>query len=150
MLTLRSNDSSDRRRISLAPLERAVDLVDEIGVCVQADDIDRPVRLHPATERIADRVIAADRDRDRASLDDPSCHLADPGEVPRVVGTLDRDVAEIGHRDADEILAVAPDSRSGERVERSIGGTSTARRWLPSPGVDRQVSQPALLRCQAG
>lgn len=42
-------------------------------------------------------------------LDDPSCDLRHAGEVASFVGALDQHVTEIGHRDADEMLAAGLD-----------------------------------------
>jgi hypothetical protein len=60
---------------------RAAEVVAEVRVCVDVDDVDLADRLQATTQRVADRVIAADGDRQRAALDDPPDGLGDPVEV---------------------------------------------------------------------
>jgi hypothetical protein len=80
---------------------RAIQLVQEIGMRVDVDDIELAKRLHPSAERVADRVVAADRDHQGAALGDPPRGACDPLVICLRVGTLNRDVADVCHRHAD-------------------------------------------------
>ena len=105
-------DGADERQLGEPPQlagpgqARAAELVEEVGVSVDVDDVELAQWLQPATERVTDRVVAADRDRQCAALGDRPCGAGDPLVVRRGVGALDRDIADVGHRHAGEVVAV--------------------------------------------
>jgi hypothetical protein len=78
-------------------------------VRVDVDDVEAPARLHAPAERIADRVIAPDRDHQRAALGDRTRRARDALVVGLGGRALDQDVLEIHHRHADEAVAVGLD-----------------------------------------
>jgi hypothetical protein len=78
-------------------------------VRVDVDDVEAPARLHAPAERIADRVIAPDRDHQRAALGDRTRRARDALVAGLGGRALDQDVPEIHHRHADEAVAVGLD-----------------------------------------
>ena len=85
---------------------RATQLVQEIGVRVDVHHIELAQRLHPTAERIADRMIAADRDHQRSALDDAPRSARDPSVICLSVRALDRNVTNVRHRHPDQIVAI--------------------------------------------
>ena len=85
---------------------RATQLVQEIGVRVDVHHIELAQRLHPTAERIADRMIAADRDHQRSALDDAPRSARDPPVICLSVQALDRNVTNVRHRHPDQIVAI--------------------------------------------
>ena len=74
-------------------------LVGEVGVRVEVHDVERSDRLHPTSDREADRVVAAHRDDERPALRHPTDHVGDPGQVAVRIGARDGHVPDVGHGD---------------------------------------------------
>jgi hypothetical protein len=94
----KGGDRAHERQLREAPQlagsgePRAVELIEEIGVRVDVDDVEAPARLHAPAERIADRVIAPDRDHQRAALGDRTRRARDALVVGLGGRALDQDV----------------------------------------------------------
>ena len=158
-MTVPTNGSSASRRSWLAPVRRAPsNVVQEVGVRVDVHDIELAQRLHPTAERIADRVVAADRDQQCATLDDPARGARDPPVICLRVRALDRDVTDVRHPHADQVVAIGlhvipalrariiPGTSRPRIVELRHGRLAGRRRPRPLPGRDTRLRCAAVVR----
>ena len=72
---------------------------------VEVHDVDRAQRLQTADERIADGMVAADRDRQRTGLGDAAHDLGHTVEVRVQLRPLNGDVPHVRHGHTDETVA---------------------------------------------
>jgi hypothetical protein len=127
-------------------------------VGVDVDDVDLAQRLHSAAERVADRVVTADRDHQRSALDDPPCGVGDASVICLGVRALNRDVANIRHRHADEVVTigldvvpalgalVVPGASRPRVVELRLGCLTGCRRPGPLTGGNTRLRRAAVVR----
>lgn len=73
---------------------------------IDVDDIEPAERLHPSAEWVADRVVAADRNQQRPALGDRPGGASDAPVVRLRVRALDRDIADVRHRHADQVVPI--------------------------------------------
>lgn len=67
-------------------------------------------------------MVTAHGHEQGATFCDPAGHLGDTGKVAHIVGALDRHVANIGHRETDEMLTAGLDviPARGARAGRGV------------------------------
>jgi hypothetical protein len=131
--------------------------VQEIGVRVDVHDIELAQRLHPTAERVADRMVAADRDHQRSPPGDPPRGARDPPVICLRVRALDHDVPDVGHRHPDEVVAmglhVVPALRTPiitasrpRIVELRHGRFAGCRRPRPLTSRDTRLRRATVVR----
>jgi hypothetical protein len=126
-------------------------------VGVDVDQIELAQRLHPQAQRVADRVVAADRHHQRSALGDRPRGARDAAVVRLRVRALDQDVAHIRHGHARQVVAVRlhvvpalgarilPGARKARIVELSLGRLAGSSRPRPLAGRDPGLGRAAVV-----